>query len=290
MHFPKIVLTISVLSAASVSCRPKPIDIAIPQAAPAITVSSVVYDAHTVFVSAGYSVSSFANLDDTANDGKNAVKGLLIDDGLVTIAAPGQTPDTLTRISAGLYGSRTLNLEAGVTYTVCVKDRQQNTAVTATTTFLTKPEVESVQTERIISGNDTMVKMRIRLKKIQAGNNYFISYASAEDVRKTLNPIGRNIAALHNFSPKRLELINGDEAAGNMIDKTITLQTAASDTLIVNIGAVDKSYFNYLSAYKRTGYLINQLTGEPINLPTNVVNGLGYFSLFVPERKVVRVR
>ena len=33
-----------------------------------------------------------------------------------------------------------------------------------------------------------------------------------------------------------------------------------------------------------TGYLVNQLTGEPVNLPSNMSNGYGYFTMHSSKR------
>ena len=65
-----------------------------------------------------------------------------------------------------------------------------------------------------------------------------------------------------------------------------TLKLSPRDTLIVQVARIDEGYFKYLQTYKRTGYLINQLTGEPINLPTNIQTGYGYFAIYKPHRYV----
>jgi hypothetical protein len=98
------------------------------------------------------------------------------------------------------------------------------------------------------------------------------------------------MSSLQVFEPKRLELLTDADAKGDIIDKSFELLVSPSDTVVVTVGKIENHYFKYLDAYKRTGYLINQLTGEPINLPTNISGGFGYFSLFVPQRKVFNLK
>jgi hypothetical protein len=55
----------------------------------------------------------------------------------------------------------------------------------------------------------------------------------------------------------------------------------------VALSNIPKGYYEYLAAYKRSGNLLSQLTGEPVNLPTNVQGGYGYFALTKPSIKTV---
>ena len=97
-------------------------------------------------------------------------------------------------------------------------------------------------------------------------------------------PAGQNMSAMATFEPKQLELLQSNATAA--LSHSFTIKASAGDTLVVQVCRVDGGYYKYLQAYKRTGYLINQLTGEPINLPTNVQTGYGYFALCKPNRYV----
>ena len=58
------------------------------------------------------------------------------------------------------------------------------------------------------------------------------------------------------------------------------------DSIAVILSHVTKGYFEFLNAFKKSGALINQLTGEPINYPTNVNNGYGYFNAYFPTTRI----
>ncbi|RYE22866.1 MAG: DUF4249 family protein [Sphingobacteriales bacterium] len=285
----KKMLPLTLVIPCFIACRPKPIDIEVPQAAPSITISSLAFDEHTVFVSAGYSINSTASLNDTAAENRTesgVPRDMLIDNAIVTITESNGTPDTLHRVTNGVYASRKLNLKYGVEYTLMVRDLNKDLATTATTVFLSQPSVTSA--ERIIeySATDTLTKLHLNIKNVAAGDKFFVTYSTKQQVKSNVDQAKDRAQILYNFSPKTLEFVTSADATDGLIDKTITMKVNPEDTLIVQVAHIDNSYFEYLSAYKRTGYLINQLTGEPINLPTNVTPGYGFFSLCESERVV----
>ncbi|MCD6062780.1 MAG: hypothetical protein K0R82_691 [Flavipsychrobacter sp.] len=266
------------------SCRPKPIDIEVPQKDPKLVISASCIDEATVLVATAYSVTSLRNLQDTTAQG-GIPQDLLADSATVTIAGVGQLPDTLARIGRGIYGSRSLQLQPGAKYTLTVIDHKKNAAATATTVYMPKAEVENITPEVIKHAQDTVVKLHVRIKNAQPGERYFMSYNTLSQARAlVLQPVN----SLQSFEPRRIELFE-DGARDGVITKTLTIDAMPKDTLAIHIGRVDQHYYKYLDAYKRTGYLINQVTGEPINLPTNITDGYGYFALYRPERRIINL-
>lgn len=270
------------------SCRPKPIDIDIPQRPADMSIASVAFDEQTVFVSAGYSVSSFANLEDTSAARRPAGvdPSMLIDDGLVTLSGPAGTTDTLARVATGLYGSRKLHLQPGQSYILLVKDRRNGRTATARTTFQPKPVLDSLIPVVKRQPGDTVVRLRLSLSNVRNEDFYVLSYTTPSGYKQGKPSLSKGLSMLTSFAPKRIELFRGTEAAGGRITKEVTLHVKGSDTVLVHLGKVDDAYFQYLTAYKRSGYLINQISGEPVNLPSNIITGLGFFSLYDPRQQV----
>jgi hypothetical protein len=283
MNTGKLFLSLLLFTALA-SCRPKPIDIEIPQQDARLVISASCINESTVVVAAAYSVTSLRNLEDTSEQGP-VPKDMLVDSAIVTIAGAGQLPDTLTSVSSGIYGSRSLKLHPGIKYTLTVIDLKKNAAATATTVYMPKAEVESVTPEVIRYAEDTVIKLHVRIKNAQPGDRYFMSYNTLAQARElVLEPV----SSLTSFSPKRIELFE-ESATDRVITKTLLLDAMPRDTLAIHIGRVDQHYYKFLDAYKRTGYLINQVTGEPINLPTNISKGFGYFALYRPERRLINL-
>lgn len=269
------------------SCRPTPVEIDVPQQSGTIIISSSCPDEHSVLVSASYSANSLIALLDTSRSNSEQIipKDLLIDSAIVTLHDANGTTDTLYKITSGIWGRRDLQLRPGAQYQLNVFDYRKNRGVAATTSFLSKPVIDSLQPIVATSGTDTTVKLRLAIKDVIAGSNYIISYNTMRNAREQAIPLPFNRAAL-NFAPKKVELITAGSAQDGILHKEFLIQASTKDTLMVSIAQIDKASYDYYTAYKRTGVLINQLTGEPINLPGNITGGIGLFTLSQP---IVRV-
>lgn len=266
------------------SCQPKPLEIEVKQSEPQLTVSSAAPDEHTVVVSAGYSINSMVSLGDTVNGGVDLPDNMLLEDGIVTLAAEGRTPDTLYPIASGLYANRNMQLEKGASYTLTVYDHNKGLAGVATTPYFPLPAIDSLSPEVTRKHGDTLVTLHLKLSGAGADDFYFVSYNTAAAERVLQRSPYALAATLAAFSPKQLTLLSAADIKNGCIRRAIPLGCKGTDTLLVHTGKIDKAYFDYLTAYKKSGSLINQLTGEPINLPTNIATGLGFFSLSTPVR------
>ena len=278
---------LAVASLLFASCRPEPLEIKVQQATGTTALSSICLDGESVYLSASYTLSSLRDVHDTtaADDGSGIPRDLLVDSATVTLSAPGQPIETLRMIRPGLFGCNDLRLVPGVNYTLTLTDLRKRTITTSTTTYIPRPQVDTIYPERIITGGDTVVRLHIRIRNAGAGSHFFASYRSLREVRQSAGSILLTAAGLRNFRTRQIELFNANALNNGTIDKVITLaEIAPNDSLLVQLGQVDRPYYNYLDAYKRSGALLNQLTGEPINLPTNVKTGYGYFALYEPVR------
>ena len=147
---------------------------------------------------------------------------------------------------------------------------------------MSPPVVNYVTPVKTVNSTDTVVQLRFELDNIQPGEHYYISYKTSSTVKKALGSSKKEI--LLNFEPKKVLLYSSKDAVDNKLSKTITLSVKATDTVDVEIAKIDGGYRKYLDAYIKTGYLVNQLTGEPVNLPSNMSNGHGYFTMHSSKR------
>jgi hypothetical protein len=222
----------------------------------------------------------------TVGELSKASKELVLDSAVVMLRKDGQAADTLHKISSGLYSRKDLQLTPGEAYTLTVHDCRKGFTATATTTYLPVPAIDTVYPEQIRKGSETTSKLHLRIKDISQTAYYFVCYNTVRQAREGSTTLPRNVRALNLFVPKQIALFSTADAVSGRLDKEIILQVQPTDTALIQVGQIDKAYYDYLAAYKRTGALINQLTGEPINLPTNISSGYGYFSLFNPVREL----
>jgi hypothetical protein len=188
-----------------------------------------------------------------------------------------------------MYATTGLQLKEGSTYTLQVADYRKGVTATATTTYMPQPtRGQVVPTYMGHKSGDTLFKLNVTIPDAQKGAHYFMGYTTTRQLREnvklfTQSP-SQNTAAIAGFEPKQIEMIQSN-VTGELTQQ-YTLKLSPRDTLIVQVARIDEGYFKYLQTYKRTGYLINQLTGEPINLPTNIQTGYGYFAIYKPHRYV----
>ena len=79
-------------------------------------------------------------------------------------------------------------------------------------------------------------------------------------------------------------LISDQVIQNNHYADTIKLDTLLfSDTIAFLFSNVSEDYFRFLDSRQRTGGIIASATSEPINTPTNIQGGLGFFNVHKPS-------
>jgi hypothetical protein len=280
----KTFVAIALLMPLIYSCTPKPLEIDVPQKPGNLTISSVAFGEKSVFISAGYSVESGFNLADTSEANRKNIPGMFVDSGLVTITRLGHLPDTLRMYGPGIFGSNKIQLTPYAQYILTVRDYKKNTAASATTTYLPAPSIARLQPEVTREGDVPTVKLHIKLTDIKPGEHFFIGYSTKTNIVSAITPLMAGLGSLQSFEARQLELLDGSKAVNGVLEHSFSVDAIEIDTLSIQVGQIDEKYYKYLDAYKRTGFLLNQISGEPINLPTNVNPGFGYFSIYTPHR------
>ena len=276
-------IVIAVLCTSTIACRkPAPLDISVPQSAKTIVVSSASPNSHTLAVAAGYTFHSALHADSVTDNRDALISQYMIDSGSATLSYDGSNELPLCRIAKGIFARNDLQLQPGKSYTLTIVDNKHNIVTKGSATYMSPPVVNHVAPVKTVSGSDTVVQLSFELDNIQPGEYYYVSYKTSSAIRSTGG--GGKKEILLNFEPKKVLLYSSKDAVNNKLMKTITLSAAGSDTIDVEIAKIDGGYYKYLDAYIKTGYLVNQLTGEPVNLPSNMSNGYGYFTMHSSKR------
>ncbi len=279
-------LLILALAIFLIKCTPEPIAITIKDAEPQIAVSSTAIDAKTVLVIASYSIFSLANLN-YSDDGNTPVMpdGILVDSALVTIS-DGANIDTLEKVYPGVYLNTAFNLKTGFQYLLTVNDTLKKRKVVANTTYFDAVAANEILPVVTKKPTDTTIQLKMALTDNAATMSYYVMAYDRINPSKVPSPINSaNFSIVNVGAVKKIEVFSSADAVNGTITKTFDIvDIQPTDTLFVHYGKIDRGYFNYLSSYKKTGSLINQITAEPITLPTNIVTGLGYFALYNVQR------
>jgi hypothetical protein len=265
----KIIFIVTAIFAMT-SCLPDPLELrTVDQLDPRIVVSSHV-DRGTVYVLLTNSVSALDANDNT--DVFELINKASIPDGVVRIQSNGVTY-TLDAFGAA-YSTSTMPLVAGQSYTLTAHSNKYGT-VTATTIFQPMVMFNDVSVGVSVNGRDTLAEVSYKIQD-QPGPNWYVITAehTRPDAKVHLNP--RVVT----------KAIDDTDFDGGMKEDTFKVpfgEVSPGDFVTVTLQNVSKDYFDYIKVREDTQFGIAAAVGEPLNYPTNINGGLGFFSLFVAD-------
>ena len=268
------------------ACEPDPIDIAIDTPQPKLVVSSQIIPNQIMIVSLTKSFSALSSETKSDSVSDDFLADVFVKDAFVTVSYFGQT-DTLTMLTAGIYASiSTLLYDYGF-YTLKALDPATGLEVSATSTIL--PQVKFDTIYPAIS-DDSIVTMKFGFSDIPGEENYYVInyYKKVSDATGGGFDINSYFSIGSNKLLAYFELLNDKTIENHQYSKetVFSSEVGASDTIAVTLSNISKGYYDFLSAYKKSGTIFNQITGEPINYPTNVVGGYGYFNTHYPDVRI----
>ncbi len=260
------------------SCIPKPIDIKVDPPKPKLVVSSQIIPGQIMVVALTRSFSALSSAAH-ADSSNSYLDSIVTKNALVTVSYNGQT-DTLPMLIPGLYLSiNTLQQNYG-TYKLYAKDYEGGLEASATTTLLPAVKFDTIIPKVEKGAKDTIVKVAYTFTDLPGVENYYVvSYflkragGSGVDVNNFFNRGSNQLSAIDLFSDKTF-----DNPSFTFTRDFIGVGIKPTDTVALVLSNISKGYYEFLSTYKRAGDWFNQLSGEPINYPTNVEGGYGYFN------------
>lgn len=267
-----------------VACVPEPLTIQIDQLEPAPVVWSQVFSENTAII---YFARSFGaleyNEDDSTATEQDLLAQVLVTDGLVTLSHNNEV-DTLIYLSEGLYASIETDFEEGEFYTLRATDYDLGQTVTATAEMQPFISLESISSE-ITSQNDSSktVDFTYTFSDLPGDSWYALNYYSSfDDPLEIQDP-------LEATGLSETQILSDQEFNSSTITGTYTLDFLEFDTVFVSLTSISEPYYNYLAQRQRSGSIFTQLVQEPINYPSNVEGGYGFFNLSIPSVEMVVV-
>ncbi len=270
-------------------CTPDPINIKVDPAPKKLVIASQIIPSKTMLVAVTRNFSALKNFNDgdTINNNTTFLDSVFVKNAFVTVQYFGKT-DTLKMIAPGLYGSSDVLQYNYGSYYLEVYDGEAGLSANALTTLLPEVRFDTVYPVLIKNPGDTIVKVQMELRdNVQEENYYVINYI------KKVNKVNGGIDLNQIFSlgsnavQSYFDLLDDNAFTNGKLSLTKELlRVTAHDSIAISLSNISKGYYEFLSTYKRSGNLINQLTGEPINYPSNVYNGYGYFNAHYPDNRL----
>ncbi|GAB4408271.1 MAG: hypothetical protein OHK0039_11230 [Bacteroidia bacterium] len=275
-----------------VSCIPDPVPITVPQAEARLVVASQMLPGNFVLVNVSRSFGALEyDPDQTDTLGDDLLARILVDSARVVLAWPGGT-DTLLPLGAGSYLSLGHQVQGNQTYELHVFDSLTGQEVRAATVVL--PQVPlgelSYRFEYVRSNildtffTDTLLHLDVQFED-PAGANYYMLNAYRFSLPDS-NSLSRIFTG---GSGIPTTIISDQILGGPRYRDTLTYnQFRPGDTLAVALSNIDRGYYEYLATRERSGTsLFAILLREPVNFPSNVVGGYGYFTLQLPSLNLI---
>jgi hypothetical protein len=269
-----------------VSCQPKPIDIDVPPAEEKLVIASQVLPNSVMVVGL---TRSFSPLDADGHEDtlqNSFLDRILVPDAIVTVTHPSGT-DTLYMLTPGIYASINVLLVDYGTYTVHAKDPSTGLEVTATTELLPRVYFDSIQPYKQVVDGDTVPFVHYELNDYGSASDYYVvcyyrksQDTSAFDLNSYFNQGSNELNAFDLITDQDFD------EHGKLTRNQQLVDVSTTDTIAVTVSHITKGYYEFLTAYKRSSSLFNQLSGEPINYPTNVEGGYGYFNTHFPDIRI----
>jgi hypothetical protein len=260
------------------SCLPDPLEVTgIPGAKTEIVVSSQIVPDQSLVVLLTKTIGALDASDDS--DPQELIDQIAVNDAIVFLIGPTRT-DTLLFLANGLYGGAFIPFEIGEQYTLKVVSDALG-EITATT--VVKPQVlfETVEASLYTNGfGDTLAQVDYTLNDPDVQNWYMLNVQEVERLDATENLINPRAFT------KLLEDTDFNGSEFNQQFRVFPRDYSPGDTIAVSLSNISKEYYDFMKLRIDNRFSFVEFLGEPVNYPTNVIGGKGFFNLYIPDVRI----
>ncbi len=268
-----ILWSLSVLWIVS-GCEPEPLPVdGVPAPEKTVVIGSQNLPAEFLAVSV---TENFNALEGGTDDDFEELIQTLLLDGLDLSVEVANTVYPLTEITqTGVYVANEVPEIVGETYTLSFLNPFNEESVVASAELLPSIGFDSVNIYFEETPFDTLVNVVMRVQDPPGTNWYMINVQLINDE--------------FDFNTRPFtELLTDSIPEGSTIDHEFRVffrDYTPGDTVLVSMANISESYYEFLELRGTRRGFVGSL-GEPINYPSNVDNGLGYFHLHIPDVRI----
>jgi len=256
-------------------CFPDPLEIStVPQAADELVVSSQIVPDSSLLVLLTRTFGALDASDDS--DPHDLLDLIAVNDAVVYVAGPAGT-DTLESLGDGAYGGVPITFKEGETYSLHIYSPEFGD-VSATTEVKSKVSFDEVSAELFYNGyDDTLAQITYSFHDAPGLNYYMINVQEVE----------REDAIENLLNPRAFTVLFDDSRfSGNSVGERFRVYPRdyePGDTIAVSLANISYEYYEFMKLRIDNRYSLVEFVAEPVNYPSNVVGGKGYFNLYVPD-------
>ncbi|MCB0480779.1 MAG: DUF4249 domain-containing protein [Flavobacteriales bacterium] len=258
------------------ACRPKPIDIDIPQAEEKLVVSSIMIPPSIfgIVLTKSFSALESNDLGTQSDPNVDLFNQLVVPNSTVTIEYDNEIK-TLTELTGGIYVGIDIEQTVGKNYTLRATDPSTGKSISSTTTIPPFVELKSALLVKKLIFEDEGLDVTISVDD-PPGKNYYLAgvYGQLIESTKDLQSISLVNSAYYVFSDEGRD--------GQSISEKFLIDRWEGDTAVVSFSNISEDYYLYLASRQRSQNAIPFIS-EPVSLKSNIENGYGFFGLHIPD-------
>ncbi len=280
----KILLFFSSIITLFQACAPEPLEIVVPPIESKVVVfSQIIPDA----LMAVALTRSFGALDFNEDEGDTVTTDfldqLLVSGATVTVSYR-DIRDTLyeTGNGSGVYVSLGTLAYVNETYTLNITT-QEGEQLTAASKMLPRVKFDDIIPVIERTAEDTLVTVEYRFTDPPEDNWYVLNFYTNGDAQENGIDLNSFFSSGSDLLKKSL-LLRDDVFENRVHEGRVELSNVSpTDSLVVTISNISADYYQFLELRKTSSNFFTELTKEPVNYPTNVENGLGFFNTHFPD-------
>lgn len=259
-------------------CLPEPLEVTdIPTVKPQIVVSSQIVPDQSVMILLTKTIGALDASDDS--DPEELIDQIAVNDAVVVLSGP-QSVDTLIFLENGIYGGVAIPFQIGEEYTLNVFSESLG-EVSATT--VVKPQIAFTEVEAELYYNgfgDTLAQITYSINDPEVANWYMLNVQEVERIDAVENLINPRAYT------KLLEDadFNGENFSQQF--RVFPRDYNPGDTIAVSLSNISREYYDFMKLRIDNRFSFVEFLGEPVNYPTNVIGGKGFFNLYVPDVRI----
>ena len=261
------------------SCIPDPLEVKdVPVVKPEIVVGTQVFSDQSMVILLTRTFGALEASDDS--DPEELLNQIAVNDATVTISGSNGT-DTLLFLENGFYGGVEFSFKAGESYTLEVNSRELG-KVRATSTVLPQVLFKDVQAELYYNeNNDTLAQISYSFKDSTDANWYIVNVQEVD-----WESLSEDILNPRSFT-RLLEDSDFDGEPYSEQFRIFPRDYAPGDTIAVSLSNISQAYYDFIKLRIDNRYSFIEFLGEPVDYPSNVEGGRGFFNLHIPDVRTV---
>ena len=263
------------IAAIVIGCIPEPLEVDdVPKVKPQIVVSTQILPTQSLVVLLTKTVGALDASDDS--EPEELLDQIAVTDAIVTVTGPEGTY-LLEALDNGVYGGAQIPFAVNETYRLTIHSESLG-SVTAETTVKPLVTFEEIEATLYMNGfNDTLAQITYSLIDPAEKNYYMINVQEVERVDLLENSL----------NPRAFTRLVDDE---DFTDPNFSEQFrvfprdyAPGDTIAVSLSNISAEYYQFMKLRQENRFSLVEFLGEPVNYPTNIEGGKGFFNLYVPD-------